>query len=210
MVVISLSVIIGLSAMFLVERIVPAIDQIVKENAFSIDASINMLDAISANDHMNHSSLLENKFWNSFKAAENNTSIIEEQKILGQIKDLAVLYWASNSNEVERQQLSTYITSLAKLKLQDMQTKDDEAQFMGLAGAWAIGILLLLSISVQLYFRHKTLATIIKPVEDLMQAMESFACGNRQRRFLVNPEAVKDLRKLGQLTNDFLDDLCKK
>lgn len=210
MAVISLSVVIGLSAMFLVERIVPAIDKIVKENAFSIDAAINMLDAISANDHLNHSQNLESKFWTSFQAANKNTSIAEEQKILAEIKDLGVLYWAGNSNELEREQLSTYITSLAKLKLQDMQVKDDEAQFMGLAGAWAIGILLLLSISIQLYFRHKTIATIIHPVEDLLRAMESFACGNRQRRFLVNPDAVKDLRKLGQLTNDFLDDLCKK
>ena len=152
--VISISVIIGLTAIFLVERIVPAIDEIVKENAYSVESSINMLDAISANDHHQKSNSLEDKFWSAFQDAEKNITLEQEAAILHSIKNLAVLYWSGSSTEQDREELSEKITSLAKLNLQDMKAKDSQAQFMGLTGAWAMGLLLLFSVGIQIYFRN--------------------------------------------------------
>lgn len=117
------------------------------------------------------------------------------------------MYWSGSSTEQERERLSETITSLAKLNLQDMKAKDSQAQFMGLTGAWAMGLLLLFSVGLQIYFRNKTMSVIIEPIEHLTTTLDAYSCGNKHRRLLQNSNSIQDLKKVTNITNGLLDDL---
>lgn len=191
---IAINLIVGVGAIFLVERIVPAIDEILQENAYSVQASMLMQIAIGEAN--------ETKFWESFKKAKSNITLSGEQEIVDSIELQAKQHWSGASGvgvEVVRK-----IGELSSLNLEAMDKKDQEARFLGLAGAWALGFMVVISIALQLLARGRVLVRLMEPVSELISVMNDYQKGNRLRRF-ASAEATDEVKGGGLLLNKILD-----
>ena len=206
--VIAISIVIGLGAIFLIERIVPAIDGILQENAYSVNAAVGMLDSISSNVNDINAESNRERFWIEFKKAKDNITIEGEAELIDQIQGLAELYWLERTTNQQQVQLAGTINQLATTNMQAMEVKDKTAQTISLTGAWAIGLLLFLSIGIQFFFRFKTVSALVSPLEELLDILDNFSSGNRQRRCLDSRSSVLEIRKISYLINKLMDEAC--
>ena len=132
--VIAISIVIGLGAIFLIERIVPAIDGILQENAYSVNAAVGMLDSISSNVNDINAESNRERFWIEFKKAKDNITIEGEAELIDQIQGLAELYWLERTTNQQQVQLAGTINQLATINMQAMEVKDKTAQTISLTG----------------------------------------------------------------------------
>ena len=122
---IAINLFVGIGALYLIERIVPAIDEVLNENAYSISAAVSMQESLNLTTEKD-SIDTEDIFWSAFSKANNNVTIEGEQKILDEIKPLAERYWAGE-HEVTKL-LSKKLVELSELNLKAMETKNTMAK----------------------------------------------------------------------------------
>lgn len=189
-----ISVVVGVAAIFLVERLVPAISEILEENAYSVEASMEMQVALGTQDSA--------KFWQSFAKAKSNITLEGEKAIIGDIESLGQSYWRGDKGL--QPQLTARIADLSAHNLKEMHRRDSEARFLGLAGAWALGAMVVLSVSLQLLVRSRVYVRLLVPISELMAVLVDYGRGNLLRRF-VCPEAAEEVRHGGHLLNRILD-----
>jgi hypothetical protein len=189
-----LNLIVGIGAISLVERLVPAIDEILRENAFSVAAAATMHEAILLSQ--------QEKFEKALTFAQSNVTIDNEKPVLTEIAALGTEYWAGNLDK--RSQLSEKITELSAINLKKMSEKEDKARLLGLSGAWALGFLIVFAIVLQLILRSRIIDTQIEPISDLLSVLRDYNEGNSLRRFR-NSNAGTEIQKGGQMLNDILD-----
>ena len=115
---ITLNLVVGIGSIFLVERLVPAIDDILSENAYSVGASVAMHEAISLSQ--------KGEFWESLSEAESNITMKEEQKVVADIISLGQKFWAGERGS--RALLSKKITELSIMNLKAMDEKDKKLE----------------------------------------------------------------------------------
>ncbi len=205
--VIIISIIIGLSAIFLLERIVPAIDDILQENVYSVSAAVGMLSVISSSRSGGEDDQSREKFWEFFDKAKANITLQEEDLTISEISTLAKRYWNGEASVEDRENLTEQINKLAEINLKAMEAKDQAAQLMGLTGAWSLGFLLLISVGIQFLLRVKILSVLITPIEQILSVLSDFHSGNRMRRFVESKGVVEDVGKIGTLVNSNLDQI---
>ena len=212
--VIVLNILIGLGSIFLVDRIKPAINDILNENARTVEAAFSMLELIS-----NHQIKLEEsnevelenatlqksqtQFWQSFDDANKNVTLEKESEILDEVKTLSTQFWLGE--KAHREKISELITLLAELNLNEMKKKHTKAESLIITGAWGLGFLLIVSLVVQLVFRSKVLSGVIEPVEQIYSVLKEFKEGNQLRRFADRKDSLLEIKKIGLLMNSILD-----
>lgn len=215
--VIVLNILLGLGSIFLVERIQPAIREILEENAYSVAASFVMLETISDFDGIATSNSSDQnlsadsndepesqiKFWDNFEKAKENITLKKEAKIVKDIEESATAFWAGDKDQ--RAELAALVSSLAKLNLDDMEKKGKLAESLSITGAWGLGFLLIFSLIVQLVFRSKILSGMISPLEQIYSVLRGFKEGNQLRRFVERKEDLLEIKKTGFLINTILD-----
>jgi hypothetical protein len=189
-----LNLIVGIGAISLVERLVPAIDEILRENAFSVAAAATMHEAILLSQ--------QEKFEKALTFAQSNVTLDSEKPVLTDIAALGTEYWAGNLEK--RSQLSEKITELSAINLTKMREKEDKARLLGLSGAWALGFLIVFAIVLQLILRSRIIDTQMEPISDLLSVLRDYSEGNSLRRFR-NSNAGTEIQKGGQMLNDILD-----
>ncbi len=200
---IAISLLIGIGAIFLIERIVPAIDEIMQENAYSVQASNQMLLNLP-NSKLN-SSMDEQRvarFWRAYQQAVSNITIKGEAELLSAIRESA-----SNlidGKTTEALPLQEQIIQLSNLNLETMETKNNKAKTIGHAGAWALGFLVILSLLLQLALRAKILLNIIEPHIEISEVIRDYTEGNKQRRANI-VEGSREIKEAGRLLNQVLD-----
>ncbi len=198
--VIILNILIGLSAIFLVERIIPAINQILDDNAYSVNAVVEMMDTLSVSTEVNDN---EEIFWNSFDNAKGNITIQNEGVLISEIRIAAKVYWKDPTQSKDK--LVGYLTKLAQMNLKDMKQKKNKAERLGVTGSWALGFLILISLSIQLIFRSKFFGGLIVPLEQIFAVLKDYNEGNSLRRFVEQRTYLNDIRKIGIIINTILD-----
>ena len=189
-----LNLIVGIGAISLVERIVPAIDEILRENSFTVAAAASMHEAVLLSQ--------EEKFEKALTFAQSNVSIDSEKELLAELAALGKDYWAGNLDK--RPQLSEKITELSTLNLKKMNEKEDKARLLGLSGAWALGFLIVVAIVLQLILRARIIDSQMEPISDLLAVLRDYSEGNSLRRFR-NSNAGNEIQKGGRILNDILD-----
>ncbi len=209
--VIILNILLGLGSIFLVERIQPAINKILEENAYSVSAAISMLEAIS--DHQeNLLAEAQNQdaepeaqilFWDNFENAKKNITLANETKIIQEIEKTATLFWSGDVTQ--KPELKNLISELAHINLKDMQKKRKKAESLSITGAWGLGFLLIFSLVLQLIFRSKILSGMIEPMEQIYNVLKDFSEGNPLRRFVEQKDNLMEIKKTGYLINTILD-----
>ena len=203
--VLVINIMIGLSAIFLVERIVPAIDKILSENAESLGAVVEMLAEVARPVDEEGTSDQSRNFWLSYEAVAQSSLSQREASLLQEIRDSAEAYWQAGGGESQRRDLVDKIQKLADRNFRAMSSQDRAAQRLGLTGAWTLGILLLLSLSIQFVLRAKLLESLIVPIEKLHSVLQDYSAGNKIRRFADNKYFSDDIRKIGKIINRHLD-----
>ncbi|MEZ4742805.1 MAG: hypothetical protein R3B45_10205 [Bdellovibrionota bacterium] len=191
---IAINLIVGVGAVYLVERIVPAIDEILQENAYSVQASMSMQVAIAEGN--------EAKFWESFEKAKSNITLNGEKEIVESVELHAKQLW-SGAPEAKMKVIRK-IGNLSSINLEAMDQKDKEARFLGLGGAWALGFLVIVSIALQLVARGRVLTRLMEPVSELISVLDDYQRGNRLRRF-ASSDATDEVKNGGVLLNKILD-----
>lgn len=203
--VLLLNIFIGIGALFLLERIVPAIDSILRQNVASVSSTLTMLSALSSAPHAESGLNSEKVFWEAFEKIDAKAALEPEKKLLDDIRRKAEAYWAKPEPSLNHGDLSAQISTLAELKLQTMALKKDQARRLSLSGSWALGLLLILSVCIQLFMRARIIENLIEPIEQLHRVLNSFSLGRRMRRFSVHNAMVTEIKKIGVLVNDLLD-----
>lgn len=200
--VIILNILLGLSAIFLVERIIPAINQILDDNAYSVSAAVDMMELVAISE-LKSTDKLEEKFWTSFENAKQNITIKNERALISKIEVQAKTYWTDPS--INRAHLTELLSQLAQMNLKDMTLKKSKAEQLGITGSWGLGFLLLISLSLQLVFRSKILSGLIAPLEQILSVVKDFKEGNSLRRFVEQKIYLSDIRRTGVIINSILD-----
>jgi len=189
-----LNLIVGIGAISLVERLVPAIDEILRENSATVAAAATMHEALILSQ--------EEKFEKAVTFALGNVTIDSEQPVLKEIVALGKEYWSGDLEK--RSLLSEKITELSAINLKTMSEKENKARLLGLSGAWALGFLVVLAIVLQLILRSRIIDAQIEPISDLLSVLRDYSEGNSLRRFR-NSSAGNEIQKGGQMLNDILD-----
>jgi methyl-accepting chemotaxis protein len=189
-----LNLIVGICAISLVERIVPAIDEILRENSVTVAAAASMHEAVLLSQ--------QEKFDKALTFAQTNVTIDSEKEHLTEIASLGKDYWSGNLDK--RPQLSEKITELSSINLKKMNEKEDKARLLGLSGAWALGFLIVVAIVLQLILRARIIDSQMEPISELLSVLRDYSEGNSLRRFR-NSNAGNEIQKGGQMLNDILD-----
>src|SRR5690606_12742049 len=122
-------------------RLVPAMDEILKENAFSVSAAVEMQSVLLKESSGNADKETEKTFWEAFTKGQRNITLKGEQEIVDSIQSSAEKLWSGDPTV--RESLNEDILRLTKINMEAMESKRQEAHLLGLAGAWAIGFLVI-------------------------------------------------------------------
>ncbi len=195
---------VGIGALYLIERIVPAIDEILNENAYSVSSVIKMQGSLLNSQISESRQESEKLFWESFENAKSNITIEGESEIISEIYNLGLSYWKADQTVLF--QLSQKLVALSDLNLKAMNKKNRTAKIIGLAGAWALGFLVLMALVLQLSLRKKMFDSFIQPTLSLINVISDYGLGNYQRRYTSTHEAAREIKYTGDVLNKILDE----
>lgn len=204
-----LNLIIGLGAVFLLERLDPAIDQILRENALSVEAALGMQEELIS--YANNQSedidrkTYEESFWRSYEKAKKNITLSEENALVEKVKNLGGYFWGEeeDAKKVYLDLLSS-VQILAETNLKAMSDRQVKARQISQTGAWSLGFLLFLTTLLQLLLRNKILNQLINPMRVLCKVIVDYSKGNILRRYhFLN--CSTDIKEAGTALNKILD-----
>ena len=199
---------VGLGALYLIERIVPAIDEILNENAYSVSSVLQMQESLLIATKESNNRDLEDEFWKAFQNAQSNVTIEGETHLLSEINALAISYWKGDPSQLPSMALK--LKQLADLNLSAMKEKNRQAKTIGLGGAWALGFLILFALIVQLSLQKRLFDSLIDPATDLFTVILDYKAGNPLRRFSGSQNVAKEIRQTGDRLNQILDENLAK
>lgn len=191
---IAINLVIGIGAIILVERLIPAMGKILDENSVSLTLSFSMQEAILRND--------SELFWQSITKAESHVTIDGEDDVLKRIEILGKNYWSGNYDDKDA--LLEAVSAYYNLNHSEMGKRESQARFLGLSGAWALGFLLIISIVLQLTIRSRLISELIDPVSELISVLRDYNSGNSLRRYHPR-QAAEEIEEGGDLLNRLLD-----
>lgn len=201
-----LSLIFGLGSIALIERIVPAIDNIMNENAVSVSSAVAMLNILNQRQSGTDLVFLKSEFLTQLQKAQENITMDDERPILTEIERVVDSLFLEARDESLSIRTSQLLLELANLNLDVMASKNAEAKRLGLAGGWAVGVLLIVTILLLLVFKKRVEKTIVVPIENLSEAIQAYLLGNKMRRYTLTHEESLDIKKLAVQANKLLDE----
>ncbi len=199
-----INLIVGIGSLYLIERIIPAIDEVLNENAYSVSSVLKMQETLLLQASTKESKENQKVFWEAFENAKSNVTIDGEEKVIAEIEVLAKEFWQGQTTTLP--QLSQKLTYLSDLNLSTMNNKSSQAKSLGLAGAWALGFLILLTLALQLSLRRKMFDSLILPATSLLSVITDYSFGNYQRRFSSTSETSHEIKRTGEVLNKILDE----
>ena len=178
-------------------RLVPAVNALNERNARSLYYAEQMLVSLTADKNIS-------KFEENLENAAQNTTEQGEEAAVNNIKRVYDEAFAGNKSAFS--QAVYYITDLAEINRLAMRNACDDKKRMrdiGIwmiifpsAAAWIIGVMLLNALN----------RILVKPFEELKQAVSSYRKGNYMRR-CPNTAASKDFQEIYDDLNSILDSI---
>lgn len=201
--VIVMSVFLGLGAISLMERIVPVMDAMLEKNASVMIKANELVSLISQSENQNKIDI-ENQYWAVFEDFKK-VDLADDKILLDELEELSKEYWSLSEGLPLGIKLIDKFSQISKHQLQEIEIKNKKAQQMGITSAWALGILLLISVGVQLLLRANILKFLIDPLEQLVNVLTAYNSGNKMRRCLPQKGTVDDIKQASYLVNKMLD-----
>lgn len=188
-------------AIGLLGRMGPAIERMLDENVLSVRAVEEML-AVLAVPGAPDADAFET-YADGLERVRNNLTEPEERAPL---RRLEALLAAVRAGDAEARRVSVAaLRDLGRINLQAMQRADEEAKFLGTAGAWAATFLGLLGLAVSLLSMDRARRRILAPMVELVQVVEAHAGGETHRRCTTSIAAVPEIARVTRELNRLYD-----
>lgn len=202
-VMIAFNLLVAFGAIGVFARMAPAIRIILEQNDRSLDASEEMLAALAllGSENIAHEELLGH-FEQAFDAASANITEPEESDIL---EDIEENYRAAFSgNGFAREETVSAIRSLTAVNRAAMARADHRAEQLGRAGGWSVALMAGIAFAVSLALLRALRLRLIRPLEEIHDAVTSYNAGDTQRR-CCPASAARELRAICGSINAVLD-----
>lgn len=191
-----LQLITAFAAIGLLTRMSPAVEQILLENVYSMEAVDDMLLVLAGEGDAK-------AFEDALQRATNNVTEREETSLLTTIQ--ARYPAALAGNDSDRVAVARSLTQLAAVNRASMDRADHEARTLGWAGAWAIVLLGFASFVVILLVVRRQESRLVQPIVELHAAVERAVSGDPHRRCIAQPGPL-ELQRLASDLNRLLDE----
>ncbi len=124
----------------------------------------------------------------------------EQESSLGIIRE----HLSNPGNTLDQARTRQSFKTLIEIQSTRINKKVEELHTTGLAGSWSLGFLSLITLGVLYVFYSRSNASIVSPVVELIQGLQDWTSGNRQRR-LKSRVVSADIQGGFNIINDILD-----
>ena len=181
-----LNLIMGIGSIILLNRMSPAISEIMSENDRSIAACEKMLSILTLpqEDLTDKDKIF---FLNAVKITENNITEHGEIAVINDLKELGEKTFHGDSNS--RLELIKTINNLSGINREAMERAKNNAYRLGNAGAWGVVFIACLSFICGLFYIRHLNKTILLPLEELHDTLKNIKIDKFRRCTKVDTSA---------------------
>ena len=210
---ISLVVMVSLSAIVVLQRMSPAIGQILDENVYSEEAVEEMLSIFAEPGADGYGAEMEPqtqraramRFADALERARSNVTEPEEPALVEEIHLKSVEALAGDPQA--RALVVQSLRRLGDVNRSSMRRSDALARRLGIGGAWACAILGVVGFSLGVLVLRRMRRRIEIPVEEIRQTLERLRSEDLQARCRPLVQAPAELAQIASATNWLVDTL---
>lgn len=200
----AMNILMALGAIWLLARMSPAIERILEENVFSMQATEEMLDVLIAASAggAEVDPVSQARFEAALERARNNVTEPEEPPLLDEIQT----GWNAlrDGDETALEPLSDDVLQLAAVNQQAMVRADLQARRLGSAGAWAAAFIAAFYFLASLLVLRQMRRRVLVPLLEIHRVLDSARSGDTHRRCTVG-EASTEIEGVATAVNQMLD-----
>lgn len=173
----------------LLARMAPAIERIISENLYSLDAAETMLVEVSAPETDGAAM----RFAAALARAESNVSMPGERIALAALRAHDSAAFAGDAEATQR--VISALLELSRINRAAIVHEDESAQRLGYAGAWAAVFLGALSFGWAMIAAGRARRRLIDPLHEITSVLDAAHAGDsfRRCRQMVAPAEVKKI-----------------
>ncbi|MGM0443466.1 MAG: hypothetical protein ACQEQV_04700 [Fibrobacterota bacterium] len=199
---IGFNLIMAACAVFLLMRMTPAVDTILRNNGDSRTASREMLAAMSEAGAGHVTNNARDRFRSSLERAHKNITEEQETSVLTTIDSSWEDAFSGDTAAVLR--TSRAISELDRINRTAMEKAEERARSLGTAGAWAVTVMALLIYLAGNLFLNSLRTNLLHPVEEIDRVIAAFHRGDVRRRCTTGAMPA-DMKHAAVRLNELLD-----
>jgi hypothetical protein len=190
----------SLVAIALLSRMSPAVERILAENVASAEAveEMALLLARPSMDDISRAS-----YRTALDRASKNVTEPEEQPLLAELASFAQLALAGEP-DARRHSLDA-LERLGHINRRAMARARDEAERLGMAGAWAVTALAVLALAVSFIGAMRTRRSILAPLAEIGRVVAAHRAGEQRARCTLLRGGSEEVTLVCAGLNDVLD-----
>jgi PAS domain-containing protein len=196
------NVLLAFGAIGLLTRMSPAIERILRENVSSDEVAEYMLILLVQSTRELPSEARQKQFEHALQRARKNVTEPEEVSVLERIAQRYEAALTGDDSAVMA--VVQALQKLTAINRQAMVSADQEAQRLGIAGAWIAVCIAVASFIISLAIIRRLEQQVLNPLIELSDVLDAVRLGNRHRRCRLM-EAPEELRRVLNAVNALLD-----
>jgi hypothetical protein len=189
-------------SIWILMRMSPAIEHIIKRNEKSLYACQIMLASLAEYQHDKTEKKLIKNFEKALGDAKKNITENGEKKQLENIEQN--YHSAFNGDILKKQKTISHITNLSEINRQAMISADLKAKQYGYAGAWAIVFMAGFVYFTGHVFKRTVNKNLLAPIDEIHKVIISNLKNEKMRR-CSGTDLPKDIEKIFSDINKYLD-----
>lgn len=191
------------AAIGLLSRMAPAIDRILQENVYSIEAAEEMLVVLALSRDGVGLRDLDGRFFGALERARDNITEDEEREILDRVEEGYRSFEAGEAESLAPTLAA--VQELVRINREAMRRTRDRASRLSEAGAWAEVLAAILGFAAGLVVAVRIQRRVVEPLDEIYAVTKSCGEGDPFRRCQFR-EAPGELREMMTMLNELLDD----
>lgn len=204
---VALNLVLAFGSIALFVRMGPAIERILQENVYTIDAAELILAELAESGGQSLEPSSRQRVHEALAKAQRNVTEEAERPVLAQLEEH--LPAAESGDAAARRRVIASARELIRVNHEAMRDADAEAGRLGRAGAWAAVLVGFLSFLLGLLLLGRLRRRFIDPLLDLHRTLQGAASGERLRR-CRNIDAPYELVEVKRQVNALLDERMAK
>lgn len=189
-------------AIALLGRMSPVFERILRENVASAEA-VEEMTLVLARPALDDTARA--RYRAALDRASRHVTEPEEEPMLAELKRLEEA--ALTMSAPARMQSLDALERLGRVNRRAMSSARDEAQRLGMAGAWAVTLLGLITLGVSFLAAMRTRRRILAPLAEIARVVAAHQAGERRQRCTASPGDGEEIARIGAALNDVLDHL---
>lgn len=188
-------------AIGLLSRMSPAIERILEENVYSVQAVEEMLAVLSEPGPADDTA--SRIYAEALRRAEHNVTEEDERAPLDELERLKPA--ALRGDVPARRRSAEALRELGEVNREAMQAADEQAKQLGTAGAWAAALLGIVGLAASVLAMGRARRRLLAPMNELVRVVDAHRQGDTPRRCAPNPVAVPELARVTAELNRLYD-----